>query len=91
MEDEIDMLHKSVDEKNVQLQATASTAEKCFFETPGLILKRGGYRSKDIKVWVECAWSENGLYDILIVIFDVHRHLNSHSLCFPIRSNLLCC
>lgn len=49
---------------------------QCFFDTPGLTLNRGGYPSKDIKVRVECAWSAIDLYDVLIVIFDVHRHLN---------------
>ncbi|KAL8101428.1 GTP-binding protein ERG [Apium graveolens] len=55
---------------------TKGDTQICFFDTPGLILNRGGYPSKDIKVRVECAWSAIGLYDILIVIFDVHRHLN---------------
>lgn len=55
---------------------TKGNTQICFFDTPGLILNRGGYPSKDIKVRVECAWSAIDLYDILIVIFDVHRHLN---------------
>ncbi|KAF8364708.1 hypothetical protein HHK36_033318 [Tetracentron sinense] len=49
----------------------------CFFDTPGLMLKSGGYPCKtDVKVRVESAWSSVSLYDVLIVIFDVHRHLN---------------
>ncbi|KAK1393652.1 GTP-binding protein ERG [Heracleum sosnowskyi] len=55
---------------------TKGNTQICFFDTPGLILNRGGYPSKDIKVRVECAWSAIDLYDVLIVIFDVHRHLN---------------
>lgn len=55
---------------------TKGNTQICFFDTPGLILNRGGYPSKDIKVRVECAWSAIDLYDILIVIFDVHRHLD---------------
>ncbi|KAG5523110.1 hypothetical protein RHGRI_035052 [Rhododendron griersonianum] len=38
---------------------------------------RIGFPNKeDIKVRVESAWSSVDLYDVLIVIFDVHRHLN---------------
>lgn len=55
---------------------TKGNTQICFFDTPGLTLNRGGYPSKDIKVRVECAWSAISLYDVLIVIFDVHRHLN---------------
>ncbi|WOG81550.1 hypothetical protein DCAR_0100701 [Daucus carota subsp. sativus] len=54
---------------------TKGNTQICFFDTPGLTLNRGGYPSKDIKVRVECAWSAIDLYDVLIVIFDVHRHL----------------
>lgn len=36
-----------------------------------------GYAYKDdIKVRVESAWSSVDLYDVVIVIFDVHRHLS---------------
>ncbi|GFY98064.1 GTP-binding family protein [Actinidia rufa] len=49
---------------------------QCFFDTPGLTLNRGGFPYNDMKVRVESAWSSVGLYDVLIVIFDVHRHLN---------------
>ena len=48
---------------------------QCFFDTPGLMLKNSGYLYKDMKVRVESAWSSVNLYDVLMVIFDVHRHL----------------
>ena len=48
---------------------------QCFFDTPGLMLKGSGYLYKDMKVRVESAWSSVNLYDVLMVIFDVHRHL----------------
>ncbi|KAJ7954397.1 GTP-binding protein ERG-like [Quillaja saponaria] len=54
---------------------TKGDTQVCFFDTPGLTLNRGGYPSKDVKVRVESAWSSVNLYDVLIVIFDVHRHL----------------
>ncbi|KAF8412666.1 hypothetical protein HHK36_000634 [Tetracentron sinense] len=58
--------------------SVSSTPKVCFFDTPGIILKSGGYPCKtDVKVRVESAWSSVSLYDVLIVIFDVHRHLNS--------------
>ncbi|XP_058072194.1 GTP-binding protein ERG [Magnolia sinica] len=55
---------------------TKGNTQICFFDTPGLMLKRGGhpYRT-DVKVRVESAWSSVNLYDVLIVIFDVHRHI----------------
>lgn len=48
---------------------------QCFFDTPGLMLNRSGFLHKDMKVRVESAWSSVNLYDVLMVIFDVHRHL----------------
>ncbi|XP_057506993.1 GTP-binding protein ERG isoform X2 [Actinidia eriantha] len=55
---------------------TEGNTQICFFDTPGLTLNRGGFPYNDMKVRVESAWSSVGLYDVLIVIFDVHRHLN---------------
>ncbi|XP_077213918.1 GTP-binding family protein [Tasmannia lanceolata] len=55
---------------------TKGNTQICFFDTPGLMLKRGGYPYKtDVTVRVESAWGSVDLYDLLIVIFDVHRHL----------------
>ena len=48
---------------------------QCFFDTPGLTLTSFGKPYKDLKVRVESAWSSIQLYDVVIVIFDVHRHL----------------
>ena len=48
---------------------------QCFFDTPGLIMKKYGLPKPDMKVRVESAWSSIDLYDILVVIFDVDRHL----------------
>lgn len=48
---------------------------QCFFDTPGLRLNCSGKPYKDIRVRVESAWSSVELYDVVIVIFDVHRHL----------------
>lgn len=48
---------------------------QCFFDTPGLMLNCKGYPYRDVKSRVESAWSSIGLYEVLIVIFDVHRHL----------------
>ncbi|MED6130584.1 hypothetical protein PIB30_002179 [Stylosanthes scabra] len=45
----------------------------CFFDTPGLMLNCGGFPYRDVKVQVESAWSSVNLYEVLIVIFDVHR------------------
>lgn len=39
------------------------------------MLKSKGLPYKDMKVRVQSAWSSVQLYDVLIVIFDVHRHL----------------
>ncbi|KAM7524731.1 hypothetical protein LguiA_014633 [Lonicera macranthoides] len=55
---------------------TEGNTQICFFDTPGLTLKNSGFPYNDIKVRVESAWSSVNLYDVLIVIFDVHRHLN---------------
>ncbi|KAL6988178.1 hypothetical protein U1Q18_013926 [Sarracenia purpurea var. burkii] len=55
---------------------TKGNTQICFFDTPGLTLKRIGFPYKDMKVRLESAWSSVDLYDVLIVIFDVHRHLN---------------
>ncbi|TYH89023.1 hypothetical protein ES332_D01G229600v1 [Gossypium tomentosum] len=54
---------------------TKGDTQICFFDTPGLMLNRSGYLHKDMKVRVESAWSSVNLYDVLMVIFDVHRHL----------------
>ncbi|XWS67378.1 hypothetical protein CRYUN_Cryun04dG0002200 [Craigia yunnanensis] len=54
---------------------TRGDTQICFFDTPGLMLKSSGYLYKDMKVRVESAWSSVNLYDVLMVIFDVHRHL----------------
>ncbi|OWM85727.1 hypothetical protein CDL15_Pgr029150 [Punica granatum] len=55
---------------------TKGDTQICFFDTPGLMLTNSGLPHKDMKVRVESAWSTIGLFDVLIVIFDVHRHLN---------------
>ncbi|XP_057976231.1 GTP-binding protein ERG [Malania oleifera] len=55
---------------------TKGNTQICFFDTPGLTLKRSGYPYNDMKVRVQSAWSSVDLYDVLIVIFDVHRHMN---------------
>lgn len=39
------------------------------------MLKKKGFPHKDMKARVQSAWSSVELYDVLIVIFDVHRHL----------------
>ncbi|KAF5472244.1 hypothetical protein F2P56_008980 [Juglans regia] len=54
---------------------TKENTQICFFDTPGLMLNKSGNLHKDMKIRVECAWSSVNLYDVLIVIFDVHRHL----------------
>lgn len=51
------------------------TTLQCFFDTPGLMLKKSGYGYKDIKARVQNAWTSVDLFDVLIVMFDVHRHL----------------
>ncbi|KAK1281136.1 GTP-binding protein ERG [Acorus gramineus] len=52
---------------------TKGNTQICFFDTPGLISKRDS--RPDVKVRVESAWGSLNLYDILVVIVDVHRHL----------------
>ncbi|XVE48437.1 hypothetical protein DITRI_Ditri01bG0002300 [Diplodiscus trichospermus] len=54
---------------------TGGDTQICFFDTPGLMLESSGHLYKDIKIRVESAWSSVNLYDVLMVIFDVHRHL----------------
>ncbi|KAL3616681.1 hypothetical protein CASFOL_039075 [Castilleja foliolosa] len=54
---------------------TKRDTQICFFDTPGLMLKKSGYPYNDIKVRNENAWSSVNLYDVLIVIFDIHRHI----------------
>ncbi|KAK8522416.1 hypothetical protein V6N12_056124 [Hibiscus sabdariffa] len=54
---------------------TKGDTQICFFDTPGLMLNKSGHLHKDMKVRVESAWSSVNLYDVLIVIFDVNRHL----------------
>lgn len=48
---------------------------QCFFDTPGIMLKKNGFPYKDMKARVENAWSTVDLYDMIMVVFDVHRHL----------------
>ncbi|KAG8385082.1 hypothetical protein BUALT_Bualt03G0004500 [Buddleja alternifolia] len=57
---------------------TKGDTQICFFDTPGLMLKKSGFPYNDIKVRNESAWSSVSLYDVLIVIFDVHRHLTRY-------------
>jgi len=52
---------------------------QCFFDTPGLMLNCGGFPYRDVKVRVESAWRSVNLYEVLIVIFDVHRHITRWS------------
>ncbi|XP_062096023.1 GTP-binding protein ERG isoform X1 [Humulus lupulus] len=54
---------------------TKGDTQMCFFDTPGLTLTNNGQPHKDLKVRVESAWSSIQLYDVVIVIFDVQRHL----------------
>ncbi|WMV16406.1 hypothetical protein MTR67_009791 [Solanum verrucosum] len=54
---------------------TKGKTQICFFDTPGLMLKKGGFPYKDMKARIESAWRSIDLYDVLIVIFDAHRHL----------------
>ncbi|KAL6567174.1 hypothetical protein OROGR_000842 [Orobanche gracilis] len=54
---------------------TKGHTQVCFFDTPGLMLKKSGFPYSDIKVRTESAWSSVNLYDVLIVIFDIHRHI----------------
>ncbi|OVA20963.1 K Homology domain [Macleaya cordata] len=56
---------------------TKGNTQICFFDTPGLMLKSSGHPYKtDVGVRVESAWSSVDLYDVLIIIFDVNRHLS---------------
>ena len=64
---------------------------QCFFDTPGLMLKSSGYPYSDMRARVESAWSSVGLYDVLIVIFDVHRHLSRSVMLHPHTTNLILC
>ncbi|XP_073004685.1 GTP-binding protein ERG [Typha latifolia] len=55
---------------------TKENTQICFFDTPGLMIGHHGYPYRtDVRVRVDSAWSSIELYDMLIVIFDVHRHL----------------
>ncbi|KAK3122977.1 hypothetical protein QOZ80_8AG0621420 [Eleusine coracana subsp. coracana] len=54
---------------------TKGKTQICFFDTPGLMLGHHGFPKKDVTVRVESAWSSVNLYDLLIVMFDVNRHL----------------
>ncbi|GFQ00853.1 GTP-binding protein erg [Phtheirospermum japonicum] len=54
---------------------TKGDTQICFFDTPGLMLKKSGFPYNDIKVRNESAWSSVNLYDVLIIIFDIHRHI----------------
>ncbi|KAL3523146.1 hypothetical protein ACH5RR_015980 [Cinchona calisaya] len=54
---------------------TKGHTQICFFDTPGLMLKRSGFPYNDMKVRMESAWSSAGLFDVLVIIFDVDRHL----------------
>ncbi|PIA37670.1 hypothetical protein AQUCO_03000312v1 [Aquilegia coerulea] len=57
---------------------TKGNTQICFFDTPGLMLKRNGYPYRsDAWMRAESAWSSVNLYDVLIVIFDVYRHLTA--------------
>ncbi|CAL8149663.1 unnamed protein product [Prunus armeniaca] len=81
---------------------TKGDTQICFFDTPGLTLSNRGCPYKDFKVRVESAWSSVNLYDVLIVIFDVHRHLTRPdarviglikrmgALAHPIQKRVLC-
>lgn len=55
---------------------TKGSTQISFFDTPGLMIGKNGLPFRqDVKFRVENAWSSIDLYDLLIVIFDVHRHL----------------
>ncbi|KAJ4702696.1 GTP-binding protein ERG [Melia azedarach] len=54
---------------------TNGDTQICFFDTPGLMLNKSGYPYKDVKVRVESAWSSVNLFEVLMVVFDVHRHI----------------
>lgn len=64
---------------------------QCFFDTPGLTLTCKGYPYRDVKSRVESAWGSVNLYEVIIVLFDVHRHLTRlvyYYLNWPLRINL---
>jgi hypothetical protein len=42
------------------------------------MLNSGGIPYRDVKARVESAWSSVNLYEVLIVIFDVHRHITKY-------------
>ncbi|KAF7108888.1 hypothetical protein CFC21_109255 [Triticum aestivum] len=54
---------------------TKGKTQICFFDTPGLMLGHHGFPHRDVTVRVESAWNSVNLYDLLIVMFDVNRHL----------------
>ncbi|CAI9109000.1 OLC1v1008728C4 [Oldenlandia corymbosa var. corymbosa] len=54
---------------------TKGVTQICFFDTPGLMLRKSGFPYNDIKVRMESAWSSISLFDVLLVIFDVDRHI----------------
>lgn len=54
---------------------TKETTQICIFDTPGITFNISGYPHKDMTVRVKSVWSSVNLYDVLIVLFDVHRHL----------------
>lgn len=56
---------------------TKGITQICFFDTPGLMLGHHGLPHRDVTVRVESAWSSINLYDLLIVLFDVNRHLKT--------------
>uniref|UniRef100_A0A0D9X5F3 GTP-binding protein ERG n=1 Tax=Leersia perrieri TaxID=77586 RepID=A0A0D9X5F3_9ORYZ len=56
---------------------TKGKTQICFFDTPGLMLGHHGLPHRDVTVRVESAWSSINLYDLLIVMFDVNRHLQT--------------
>lgn len=56
---------------------TQGKTQICFFDTPGLMLGHHGFPYRDVTVRVESAWSSINLYDLLIVMFDVSRHLKT--------------
>ncbi|KAI3980365.1 hypothetical protein MKX01_003904 [Papaver californicum] len=56
---------------------TKGNTQMCYFDTPGLMLRGSGNPCKtDIGVRVESGWSSVNLYDVLMVVFDVYRHLS---------------
>uniref|UniRef100_A0A0E0LSD1 GTP-binding protein ERG n=1 Tax=Oryza punctata TaxID=4537 RepID=A0A0E0LSD1_ORYPU len=56
---------------------TKGKTQICFFDTPGLMLGHHGLPHRDVTVRVQSAWSSINLYDLLIVLFDVNRHLKT--------------